>query len=175
MNRDELKHCIEMHGKDIYSFCRRLTGNVQEAEDLYQDTFLKAVELCGQLNAEENVKSFLLSVCVNLWKNRLRKAARRLRITGPRTDLDGPDAPEVPDAVYDVEAEFLRNEDRKAVRSAVAALPERLRLPVLLFYMEDLKLPEIARILRIPEGTVKSRMFAARKKLKEELGAILED
>lgn len=175
MDRDELSRCVETHGKSIYSFCRRLAGDVQEAEDLYQDTFLKAVELRGQIDADENVKSFLLSVCVNLWKNRRRKAAIRLRITGPRTALDGPDAENVPDTARDVENEFLRREDIRAVRSAVAALPDRLRLPVLLFYMEDLKLPEIARILKIPEGTVKSRLFAARKKLKKELQTVLNN
>ena len=72
MNHKELETCIRTYGKDIYSFCCRLTGSRQEADDLYQDTFLKMVELKERLDITSNPKSYLLSVAVNLWRNRRR-------------------------------------------------------------------------------------------------------
>lgn len=67
MTNSELERCIQEYGTDIYSFCRNLTYNQQEADDLYQDTFLKAVELCERIHMEENPKSYLLSVAVRVW------------------------------------------------------------------------------------------------------------
>lgn len=71
----ELEQCIAEYGADIYSFCCCLTGRRQEADDLYQETFLRAVEKQKVLDAEENPKSYLLSIAVLLWKNQRRKAA----------------------------------------------------------------------------------------------------
>ena len=75
-----MEQCIREYGKEIYSFCKHLTCSRQEADDLYQDTFLKAVELQQKIDWQENPKSFLLSVAVRIWKNRKRKAAWRNRI-----------------------------------------------------------------------------------------------
>ena len=81
MTKAELEICIQEYGKDIYSFCRYLAKSVQETEDLYQDTFLKAVELSENINMEQNPKSYLLAVALRIWKNRKRKHAWRKRIT----------------------------------------------------------------------------------------------
>ncbi len=75
MDRLELEQCIRKYGRDIYSFCKHLACNVQDADELYQDTFLKAVELQQKIDWQENPKSYLLSITVRLWKNRRRKAA----------------------------------------------------------------------------------------------------
>ena len=82
MNEIQLEQCINEHGKDVYAFCSQLTRNVQEAEDLYQDTFLKAVELAGRIDFGKNPKSYLISIALRIWKNRKRKYAWRKRITG---------------------------------------------------------------------------------------------
>ncbi len=80
MTKKELENCIWEYGKDIYSFCRSLTLNLQEADDLYQDTFLKAVEVIREIEYEKNPKSYLLSIALRLWKNKKRKYAWRNRI-----------------------------------------------------------------------------------------------
>ncbi len=285
MQRDELENCIETYGRDIYSFCCYLTRSRQEADDLYQDTFLKALEIAGRLDADGNPKSALLSIASNLWRNRRRKLAWRQRITGPVLSLErlaerggewtaahggpawqdtaaantasgaqseGPaedwpgdlpseqarqgaelptgdiqNAPEnfhgqnlseteaddfsglesgpssastpppnaPPPAASGRPAVFSRpaasgepvsagpapldaviaREDALAVHRAVAALPDKYRLPVLLFYMEEMKLSDIAALLRIPQGTVKSRLHKAKKLLAQELKEILDE
>ena len=69
MNITELEKCIEKYGNDIYAFCLHLAYSQQEAEELYQDTFLKAMELLHGIEAENNPKSYLLSITIRLWKN----------------------------------------------------------------------------------------------------------
>ena len=66
MTIKELEICIEKYGKDIYSFCRQLTMSLQEADDLYQDTFLKAMELIPKIDNDQNPKSYLLSIAVHI-------------------------------------------------------------------------------------------------------------
>lgn len=174
MNHKELEMCIRTYGKDIYSFCCHLTHNRQEADDLYQDTFLTALELLDQLDAGRNPKSCLLSVAVNQWRNRKRKFAWRRRITGAQVSLDDMET-DLPMAQETVEEAMIFQEETRMVQKAVAALPEKYRLPVLLFYMEDLKMVEIAAVLKLPQGTVKSRLFQARKVLQKELEVVLNE
>lgn len=174
MSREELERCIEAWGKDLYSFCCQLTKGRQEADDLYQDTFLKMVELENRLDVKSNPKGYLLSVAVNLWKNRRRKYAWRLRITGPVVSVEDA-ATELPDREPSAEERMISREEKELVQGAVRDLPDKYRLPVLLFYMEEIKISGIAKILGIPEGTVKSRLYKAKKLLKKELEVVLNE
>lgn len=174
MSREELEGWIAAYGKDIYSFCRTLTPNKQEADDLYQDTFLKMVELCSRVDVKQNPKGYLLSVAVNLWRNHRRKFSWRQRITGPLVSVEEM-VMDVPSMEQSVEEQMISEEERGLVRSAVDALSWNYRLPVYLFYMEEMKISEIAKILKIPEGTVKSRLYKAKKVLKRELEVVLNE
>ena len=174
MSHEELEACIKEHGKDIYSFCCQLTGSRQEADDLYQDTFLKMVEIREKLELDHNPKSYLLSVAVHIWMNRKRKSAWRQRITGPQMPLEEM-AQDPPDKEGSPEEQYITGEERSMVRQAVRKLPEKYRLPILLFYMEDQKLSEISRILDIPESTVKTRLHRAKKLLERELEVVLNE
>ena len=71
------------------------------------------------------------------------------------------------------EETYLVNEEMQIVRSAVDKLPEKLKVCVLLFYMEDLSVAQVAKTLKLPEGTVKSRLYQARKLLEKELENVL--
>ncbi len=174
MSHKELEECITTCGTDLFSFCCQLTRNRQEAEDLYQDTFLKAIELAERLDPDRNVKSALLSIAVNLWRNRRRKMAIRLRITGPQISVEDMET-QIPERGAAVEDACIDREERRIVREAVAALPERYRLPVLLRYMEELKVSEISQVLGVPEGTVKSRLYKAKRLLEKELEVVLNE
>lgn len=174
MNHEELEACIGAYGKDIYSFCRQLTKSRQEADDLYQDTFLKIVEIRERLHFESNPKSYLLSVSVNLWRNRKRKFAWRQRITGPEVSIDDTIL-EIPSGEKTVEEQMISKEEKELVQRAVGELPEKYRLPVILFYMEEMKISEISDILGIPQGTVKSRLYKAKKTLEKELEVVLNE
>lgn len=174
MTNLELERCIREYGKDIYSFCRYLTYNQQEADDLYQDTFLKAIELSGQIDSSNNPKSYLLSIALRIWKNRKRKYAWRKRIAGTQTFLEEQGA-EQAESLESLEEQILNREESRLVRESVDKLQERLKIPILLYYMEELSISQIASLLKIPEGTVKSRLYQARKKLEKELEDVLDE
>lgn len=167
MTIQELEQLIAQAGREIYSFCLHLTGSKTLADDLYQDTFLKATEKLNQLKADGNLKSYLLSVAWQLWKNQRRKLAWRNRIAPAETfdeerrDCSG--------AAEDVLEDYLREEERRAVREAVSKLEDKYKVPILLYYMEQLSVAEVAKVLGIPAGTVKSRLSVARKRLGSEL------
>lgn len=174
MSQEELERLISAYGKDIYSFCCQITRSRYKADDLYQDTFLKMLEVKDRLDIKGNPKSYLLSVAVNLWRNQARKTAVRQRITGQALSVEEAGL-EVPSGEATAEEQMISREERACVRSAVNALPDKYRMPVLLFYMEELKISEIARILKLPQGTVKSRLYKAKKVLEKELEVVLDE
>lgn len=173
MDKLELEQCIQEYGRDIYSFCKHLTCNVQDADELYQDTFLKAVELYWKIDGQENPKSYLLSIAVRLWKNRRRKEAWRNRIASVVSLTEEQEENLTGGVEISPEETYLVNEEMQIVRSAVDKLPEKLKVCVLLFYMEDLSVAQVAKTLKLPEGTVKSRLYQARKLLEKELENVL--
>ena len=174
MNDTELEACIRLYGKDLYSFLCRLTQSRQEADDLYQDTFLKLIELGESPDFDRNPKSYLLTIAVQIWKNRRRKYAWRQRITGVCISVED-SVLDIPSGEYSAEEQMISREEKMLVRRAVDKLPYRYRLPILLFYMEEMKITDISRVLDIPQGTVKSRLHKAKKLLEKELEVIFDE
>jgi len=168
MELAELEQLAERYGDVLYGFCCQLTGSRQEGEELYQETFLKAVELHRQIDGAQNPKGFLVAVAARLWRNRRRKYAWRQRIA-PVEQLDGQEEALPAQPYEDPEALALQREQAQLVRQAVSALPDKLKLPVYMYYTAGLSTEEIAKSLRIPAGTVKSRLHKARAVLKETL------
>lgn len=165
MTMKELERCIEVYGKDIYTFCLWLAKDQEYADDLYQDTFLTAIEVIDRIDSNENMKSYLLSISIRLWKNRKRKWAWRNRIA-PTVEMA---EDFYVDLAYEEKDRVLDNEKSAVLKSAIAKLPEKYRVIILLHYMEEVPQEKIASILRAPIGTVKSRLYAARQLLKSEL------
>ncbi len=167
----ELKQCIDCYGKEIYGFCRHITGNLQDGEDLYQDTFLKAVELADKIDINQNPKSYLISIAVRLWKNRSRKRAWRQRIAGigPYDEHTEIHNEEQEGEVQTPETEVLISEQNAFVSKCVRELEEKYRLPIYLYYSAELSVKEIAECMKLPQGTVKSRLHKARTIIKEKL------
>lgn len=167
MNKQLLEHYIEAYGTDIYSFCIRLTQNRELAEELYQDTFLAMCEK-EDWKEEGNVKSYLLGITIKLWQNRKRKFAWRKRIAAeiPVSKEQGLEAFL---ADENLEQHMVSKEEQEAVWKAVYKLPEQLRIVILLYYMEDFKVAEIAEKLSLSISNVKSKLMRARRYLKQEL------
>lgn len=163
-----LEQLAEQYGGVLYAFCNQLTGSRQEGEELYQETFLKAVELHRQIDAVQNPKGFLVAVAARLWRNRRRKYAWRQRIA-PMGQWDEQEEQQ-PTQTYcnNPEELALQLEQRRLVRQAVSELPDKWKLPVYMYYTVGLSIEEIASLLRIPTGTVKSRLYKAREVLKEK-------
>lgn len=168
MNQKELEKYIYTYGKDLYSFCCFVTHNRQEADDLYQDTFLKLYEIGEKVVILNNPKSYLMSIAVNLYRNYRRKLSIRQRITGTEVSVED-ELLEIPAEGEPEEEKIIRSEEQLMVRMAVNKLSDKYRIPILLFYMEELSLTDISKILSMPEGTIKSRLHRAKKILKQKL------
>ena len=175
MTKQELEVCIQQYGKDIYSFCKYLTCNQEEADDLYQDTFLMAVELQEKIEYKENPKSYLLSIALRIWKNKKRKFAWRKKIADIQPMVEMQEIEAHRELEVSLEEQVMKKETEEFVRNAVNHLLEKLKIVVLLFYMEGLSTKQIAKVIKLPTGTVLSRLHQARKLLKKELEVILDE
>jgi len=174
MTKQELEMCINAYGKDIYSFCKHLAYHQQEADDLYQDTFLTALELREKIDYKNNPKSYLLSIALRIWKNRKRKFAWRKRIADVQYMAYEQDAEAGDFQEPFLEDRMIGRENDDIVRAAVNRLPDKLKAVVLLYYMEEQSTAQIAEVMKIPAGTVLSRLYQARKRLRKELEDVLD-
>lgn len=174
MTIQELEQTIEIYGKSIYSFCLQLTRNTSAADDLYQETWLVACKKAAKIRKQDNVKSYLISVTIGVWRNQKRKNAWRNRIAPQESLLEGTIA-DTRESMQDALARYLDEEKAQMVKDAVNRLDEKYKLPVLLFYMEEMSVKEIAMTLKISEGTVKSRLSYARAHLEKDLGGYIDE
>ena len=166
MTIQELEQCIALYGKDIYSFCRHLTKDKEYADELYQDTFLEAIKKIKDIRYQDNPKSYLLSIALRLWKNRVRKMAWRNRIA---PQVSGEALTETLKVEEDSLDRLIWDEEKQMLWKAIDNLPDSMRIPVLLYYMEDVSVSQIGNLLSLPQGTIKSRLYHARKQLEKEL------
>lgn len=168
MTQETMEYYIKTYGTELYSFCMFLMKNRQDADDLYQDTFLSALEK-GEIREDENPKSYLISIAVNLWRNRTRKFLWRKKKVDFVDSFEEMDFEQIADESVPADMKLIREEEALEIRRQVARLPEKMRLVILMHYMEELSVEEIAAILHVPEGTVKSRLYHARVRLKENM------
>ena len=175
MNNDEFGLFVLKFGKDILRFCRMTAGDVENGDELYQDTMLKLLEKKKKLDSTQNTKSYALSTSLYLWKNKRKKYANRMRLVPIDSINEMPDGEnQISDYEHEVSPEHivLQQSEVDMIQGLVASLPEKYRIPIYLYYSADMQINEVSEILGLPEGTVKSRMRKAKKMLKEELEAI---
>ena len=169
MEKERLAQIIAAHGSDILRFCRITTGSSAEGDELYQDTMLLLLEKQKELDGSQNVKSYALSVAVKLWKNKQRKAARRLRLV-PQESLEALTQHGIqPGETASPEETLLQKNQAKILQEMVRQLPEGYRLPLQLHYSADLPVKEIAKLMKLPESTVKTRLRRAKAQLRQKL------
>lgn len=167
MNAGEIEKCIDDFGTDIYRFCLKLCADRMNAEDLYQQTFLKALETEWTLDWEKNPRALFFSLAYNLWKSDRRKQARRDTIA-PCSNLDEKKEM-VLYAKENIEEGYLQKELAENIRQIIDTLPEKFQVPLILFYLSDWPIEQIAMIIKKPPGTVKSRLFKGRNLIKKRL------
>lgn len=170
MEAYEIEKCIDLFGTDIYRFCLKLCGNQPDAEDLYQQTFLKALESDFKLDWEQNPKALFFSLSHNLWKSITRKNARRFAIA-PCDAMEEGENQIV--SQENIEENFVTKESSRQINKMIESLPDKIRIPIILYYFFGFSTDQIASTIKKPQGTVKSRLHIGRGKIKkrlEELG-----
>lgn len=171
MNAKEVEQLIDRFGTDVYRFSSKLCGNKPDTEDLYQQTFLRAMEIDGSVKWDENPKAFLFSITNSIWKNNIRKIARHNRIA-PSTSIEDDSDYLIVDNANTEEEVFTKIRNHK-LYEIIQSLPDKFRILITLYYLFNTPFEEMARIEKIPIGTVKSRLYKGRsliKKRLEELG-----
>jgi RNA polymerase sigma-70 factor, ECF subfamily len=151
----------------LYGYAVVLSRNSAEAEDLVQETCLRALRSSGQLRPDGNVKSWLFTILRNIWLNQVRH--RRTVPEIAELDSDGSGAIEPVDAGKDPYEVYVSSIERERIREAIQQLPAEFREIIILREYEELSYQEIAALLDCPPGTVMSRLARARSKLRDLL------
>lgn len=155
------------HLDTIYRVALRLSGNEAQADDLTQETMLKAYRSWSQYREGTNARAWLLTILRNTFINEYRRARR----TGPTVDVTEVESFTVFHEVQEIDPEgnfFEKIVDDEVLR-AIDALPDEFRETLVLSDVEGLSYAEIAEITEVPVGTVKSRLFRARQALQKQL------
>jgi RNA polymerase sigma-70 factor, ECF subfamily len=159
------------HIDGLYGYALVLTQNRTDAEDLVQETYVRAIRAMGRLRDDSNVKGWLFTILRNIWLNELRqrrKAPESVDVEADeRTSGLIDESSESPHDVYVAKLE------QRHVRRAIQQLPEEAREVILLREWEGLSYQEIATVLDCPVGTVMSRLARARSKLRDLLCSLL--
>lgn len=149
------------HEDRVFSVCLRIMGNRDQALDATQETFLTAFRKADQFKGNAAFGTWIYRIAVNTCYDQLRKQKRRRTDPMPEhfdpTDFSAED---------DVDSAAVRPE----IQEALSNLPPDFRSAVVLSDIEGMGLPDIAEVLGIPVGTVKSRVFRGRRLLAKELG-----
>ncbi|MCC6639979.1 MAG: sigma-70 family RNA polymerase sigma factor [Deltaproteobacteria bacterium] len=159
---------VRRHERRVFRLLLRMLGSREEAEDAAQETFLNLHRHGHRFRGDALFSTFVYRVAANAALNRRRTLGRRhAREEGfARAQHEGTALTSAPP---DPEHAAAQAERRSAVQVALLGLPPRLRLPLVLYDVEGLAYPDIARALDVPEGTVKSRIHRARERLRELL------
>lgn len=160
----ELEKCIDEFGTEIYRFCMKLCMDKSNAEDLYQHTFLKALESGMELDWEQNPRALFFSFAYHLWKSEQRKSARRLTLA-PCVNLDETTENSLRSG-EDIEENILKRELLTETNKIIEDLPEKIRVPLTLYYYFEQPIDDIAKTIKKPPGTVKSRLYKGRSLIK---------
>ncbi len=169
---EDFERLVQDNYQRIYGVIYRLVGDVHEAEDLTQDTFVNAYRARNGFRGDSQVYTWLYRIAVNLTKNRLEQLARR-PVPWAQAGLDGEeDEPE--DSADTPERHTQNAELGQVVAAAILRLRPDFRAVVILREYEQLSYEEIASVLGCTVQTVKTRLFRARNLLRRRLSKYLE-
>jgi RNA polymerase sigma-70 factor, ECF subfamily len=156
----------------LYSYAMVLTRDRSEAEDLVQETYVRAIRALRRLRAGSNIKSWLLAILRNIWLNQLRSQRRTPMMV--EIDVGETTANVVVETSKGPHAFYVSKLECELVREAIQQLPVDFREVILLREYEELSYQEIASVLGCPIGTVMSRLARARSKLRLMLSVTLQ-
>ncbi len=152
--------------KNVYNLALRMTGNAQDAEDMTQEAFLKAYSSLDSFRGDSKFSVWLYRIVSNVCLDHLRRKSRRPAVSLSMEDDEGEDVQlDLPDTSQSPEELLEKKLTREAVQRGLAQLPEDARQILLLREIQGLSYEEIGEALHLEAGTVKSRIFRARKKL----------
>jgi RNA polymerase sigma-70 factor (ECF subfamily) len=163
----------------IVSLCTHLLGNKNDGDDAAQDTFMKAFLQLGSFRGDAQFSTWLYAIAINVCRNRQRSFWQRLFKQSSTAGIPGinDDASEMIDIIDSSphpSQELEKKELRDQIKRAIGRLPFRYRELIVLRDIRQLRYDEIAAILEVPEGTIKSGIARARLTLQVELKGLID-
>ncbi|MFQ6678098.1 MAG: RNA polymerase sigma factor [Fidelibacterota bacterium] len=152
---------VEIHDEKIMILAYQLMKNKQDAEDLYQETFVKAYKSIATFRFESSFYTWLYRIAVNTGLNMKRKMSR-MYTQEPLEEYDPIE--NIPDSSRNTYGEINR-----AIKTATNELPEKQRTAFILKYLQGMKIKDVSAIMGIGEGTVKKYLFRAMEKMRKQL------
>lgn len=174
---DELTKMVDSHTDQIYRVALRMLNNEMEAEDVLQETFIKAINSIGNFEGRSNLSTWLYRIAVNESLMLIRKRKPEVEVFQDDEDDDsnGISVSQIVDWCCLPESEFMSSETREILDTAIHNLPENLRSVFILRDIEGLSIAETAQALGLTETNVKTRLLRARMKLREELSVYFSE
>lgn len=161
---------VQAYEKQVYNLCLRMCGNREDARDLTQEAFVKAWRGLPFFQQESSFSTWLYRLTSNVCIDHLRREKRQIRVSLTlEHDEEEPVELEIADSQPLPEEQLLHHEQRQAVAQAMMQLEEEFRQVLILRVVQDLPYEQIAQIMNLRVGTVKSRLARARQKLKKIL------
>ena len=157
---------IYAHKDKLYRLCLYLERSTDKADELFQDTWLRALEKVDRYDLDKPFYPWLTQVAVNLYRDKLR----RFKLEIKRCTFEANDfIYQTSDDDIGIEEAFIKKEELKIVLESIQELGDKYRLPLLLVLGEQMSYKDVAQVLKIDEKLVKSRIYDGRQKLKKLL------
>jgi RNA polymerase sigma-70 factor (ECF subfamily) len=157
---DAYNELVQRHQDAVFNLLMKMTGNWHEAADLTQEAFIRAYRKLSAYDSQFSFKNWVMTIAVNLTKNRFRSLFRRRRLEEEAVAM----------SEHGVTSPTANDPRIEAVNQAIGQLSENLRAPLVLRHMEGCSYEEIARILGIGVSAAKMRVMRARDELVQQLG-----
>lgn len=169
-NREEaLELLVDKYKNPLYKFCFHICRNQQEAEELFQDTWIKVFKNFNSYDESKNFQTWIFTIAVNSYKDKYRKAKRWLNKI--KDYFDNEEKEREIESIQSFqgipEEQLMIKAEKESLIKAVRTLEDNYKIPLILYYFKGLSYKDISEIMQMPEGTIKSRLNTARKKLKE--------
>lgn len=169
-DQNAFSEIVEIFKNGVYQICFRLLGNRHEAEDVAQETFIRAYVNIRTYNQNLKFSTWLFRIATNLCIDKIRKKKPDFYLDAELSGTDGLTMySQIPSDTVLPEKELESLELQEAVQGEILKLPEKYRSVIVLKYIEELSLNEISEILNLPLGTVKTRIHRGREALRQQL------
>ena len=169
-NTQMFSRLIDNYKNMVYNLAYRMSSNSQEAEDISQEAFLRAYQSLARFNSSYKFSTWLYQITLNIIRDRFKKKGLNyVSLDTPIKTDDSEFYPQPLDSTNDPEQIVARQEDARAVQQAINSLSLKYREVLVLRHLQDLSYIEIANILKLPQGTVKVRLYRAREQLRKIL------
>jgi len=169
-NTQMFSRLIDNYKNMVYNLAYRMSNNSHEAEDISQEAFLRAYQSLARFNPSYKFSTWLYQITLNIIRDKFkRKEIDYTSLDAPIETDDSEFYPQPADSTNDPEQIMAQKENARAVQQAINSLPLKYREVLVLRHLQDLSYIEISSILKLPQGTVKVRLYRAREQLKKIL------